>query len=110
MLFELFVTDTEDRESLRHYLMCQEHQSELIARMVELMNRAAAVLPPVSVSMRVGEVPGTHSYRVVESGRAIRCVRCGTISRDLNHVLYRFCPHCQRYHDIPATEREDRDA
>ncbi|MGF6641803.1 ribosomal protein L37E [Paraburkholderia sp. MM6662-R1] len=39
------------------------------------------------------------SYQILEAGRAIRCLRCGMTSWNLNDVKYRYCGKCKVFHD-----------
>lgn len=61
MLIELLITNQADQERVRHLVICPEHRRELIARLRELLDRAAAIDAPATVSMWVGETGPDHS-------------------------------------------------
>ena len=38
------------------------------------------------------------TYRIVENGKAIQCLRCQMISHNLNDVSQKYCGHCHLFH------------
>jgi hypothetical protein len=56
MFFKLIVPKPADAETLQHYLVCEAHRRELMDRLLHLIERAAAIDGPCTVSMLVGEV------------------------------------------------------
>jgi hypothetical protein len=39
------------------------------------------------------------THEILYNGRAIRCLRCGLVSFNLNDVLQRYCGNCHVFHD-----------
>jgi hypothetical protein len=46
-------------------------------------------------------IPTAVTYRLVDDGRAIECLRCGMVSYHPEDVRQRYCGHCHRFHDDP---------
>jgi hypothetical protein len=42
---------------------------------------------------------GDPTFQILEDGKAIKCCRCGNISRDPNDVENHFCGRCHASHD-----------
>jgi hypothetical protein len=58
MFFKLIISTEADADTLHHHLVCAAHRQALIDRLVVLMEQAAAIEGPCTVSMYVGEVGG----------------------------------------------------
>lgn len=46
------------------------------------------------------------TFKLVDGGRAIQCLNCGTTSHNPTDVVQRYCGFCHRFHD----ETEDIEA
>lgn len=41
----------------------------------------------------------SQTYRLVDEGRAIRCLICGTTSHNPHDVSHRYCGFCRCFHE-----------
>lgn len=50
------------------------------------------------------------TYKILDEGNAIECLKCGKISHNSNDVTNLWCGHCKRYHVEYMTDGEFIDA
>lgn len=46
-----------------------------------------------------------QTYRLVDNGKAIRCLQCGTTSENASDVMNKYCSMCKKFHKEYQEER-----